>query len=209
MDPLLKQRLVGASVMVGLAVIIIPAWLEQETSAPVPVIQRDMAPMPATELPREPAMLEPVIEEEISSGLEASNAELAKRLPALPAPASTDAAPPNPSVEVAAAVDSAEVQAGASPVTQAPPSQPPPSSVGADQKWLIQLGSFARRENAENLHAKLRKAGFEASVVPLDTNGKVSYRVWVGGNTNHQEAARLHVRLHQELGVSGMLVRGD
>ncbi len=195
--------------MVGLAVIIIPTWLEQEMSVPAPVVQRDMAPMPATELPREPARIESIIEEEISSGLEASNAELAERLPVLQGPPPTAAASPKSRVEAAAPIDIAEAQAGASPVTQTPTSQPPLASAGADQKWMIQLGSFARRENAESLHTKLRKAGFAASVVPLDARGKVSYRVRVGGKTNRQDAERLHLRLQQELSVSGMLVRGD
>ena len=192
--------------MVGLAVIIIPIWLEQEPPVPAPVVQRDMAPMPATELPHEPLRIEPAIEEEISSGLEASSAELAKRVPALQAP-------PLPAEAVHSSVETVGISldqapADSSQVTQTA-ARPPPTNSAADLGWVIQLGSFTRRENAESLDAKLREAGFTASVEPLETRGKVSYRVRVGSKANRGQAERLHIRLQQELGVSGMLVRGD
>jgi DedD protein len=210
MDPLLKQRLVGASVMVGLAVIIIPAWLEHETPAPAPVVQRDMAPMPATELPRMPATINPVVEDEISSGLEASSADLAKRISPLQAPVPEPAALGDAGTKSAFVSDPAKAQEIAPQAALlAPASKPPAAGPTGGHDWVIQLGSFASRENAESLHAKLRKAGFEAFVAPLDARGKRSYRVRVGRRTNRQEAERLHARLTQELGYSGLVVKGD
>ncbi len=209
MDPLLKQRLVGASVMVGLAVIIIPTWLEQEIPAPALVVRRDMAPMPATDLPAAPVTLERAAEDEISSGMEASNAELAARIPALQPPPKAAAAAANSSVEATLASDLAQVPAATSAVAHAPTIPPAPAGAAADQAWVIQLGSFARRENAESLHAKLLKAGFTAAVVPLAERGKQSYRVRVGAKTDRRSAERLHARLAKDLGISGIVVRGD
>lgn len=209
MDPLLKQRMVGASVLVALAVIVIPAWLEQDAVAPAPVVQRDMAPMPTTEFPAAPATLDPLVAQEIASGLESSADDLASRIsPLAPdnpplAPLAADA----PAVVTVNAADVEKIQLLPRPVVATPvkPSARPDPS----KDWVLQLGSFASKENADSLHAKLRKAGFEAFVAPIEARGKRSYRVRLGGTSNRQEAERLHARLTRELGYSGMVVKGD
>ena len=208
MDPLLKQRMVGASVLVALAVIIIPAWLEQDASAPAPVVQRDMAPMPTTEFPAAPAKLDPLVAQEIASGLESSADDLASRI----SPLEPDNPPLTPlamDAPVVVAVDAAnvekiQVQPGPVAATVKPATRPDPS-----KDWVLQLGSFASKENADSLHAKLRKAGFAAFVAPIEARGKRSYRVRLGGTSNRQDAERLHARLTRELGYSGMVVKGD
>jgi DedD protein len=95
---------------------------------------------------------------------------------------------PAPSTDLAPGADTSAVTAG---------------------EWVIQLGSFAKRKNAESLQAKLSKAGFEAFVAPLETRGKRTFRVRVGAPSDRPSAERLHARLTRELGYSGMVVKGD
>ncbi|MEM6998400.1 MAG: SPOR domain-containing protein, partial [Pseudomonadota bacterium] len=46
--------------------------------------------------------------------------------------------------------------------------------------WVVQLGSFESKVNADKLNLSLRKSGFPAFVEPLTKNGETSYRVRVG-----------------------------
>ena len=55
---------------------------------------------------------------------------------------------------------------------------PAPGSGGAEQ-WVVQLGSFASRANAEHLAQQVRAGGFQASVSQAATGRKL-YRVRVG-----------------------------
>jgi DedD protein len=213
MDPQLKQRLVGAAILVALAVIVIPAFLEQDAPAPPPVVKRDMVPMPAADFPEAPASIEPLVVDEITSGLTATGEELAARLAPPDSAASADggataAAPesppaPPPAVATAkvAALPRGEETPNLGTVTAT-------VTAGA-RTWVIQLGSFASQENAQKLQDKLRRAGFDAYISPLEAHGKRTYRVRIAGGSQRQEAERLHARLARELGYSGMVVKGD
>lgn len=205
MDPQLKQRLVGAAVLVALAVLFIPSFLKTAPNPTVAAIPRDIAPMPADEFPATMPVIEPLLATEIDKGLDADPTALAAQikpaagkitdLAALRAidptlapvaesddPALSEAAEMSPSVTVAAA---------------------------GDAHWTIQLGSFTSEGNANGLLAKLRKAGFEAFVTPLMQHNKTAYRVRVGRTGTRPEAERLHARLAQTLGYTGMVVRNE
>lgn len=229
MDPQLKQRLVGAAVLMALAVIMIPAFLDQDAPAPAPVVKRDMAPMPPADIPETLTPVDPGVMEEITSGMDATGDELAARLPSAaptspllpPADAAATAESTAPAVAPAAADHAAPPPATveASKVTDIPrdaptaPAKPAPvvatSTPVASGDWIIQLGSFAREENAASLQTRVRNAGFDAFVTPLSSHGKRSYRVRVGGTRSREEAERLHARLSRELGFSGMVVRAE
>ncbi|MEN9728474.1 MAG: hypothetical protein RL434_2840 [Pseudomonadota bacterium] len=222
MEPQLKQRLIGAVVLVSLAVLIIPAFLEQETPPVPPVVQRDMAPMPVYEFPDAPAEPAPEVVEEVTDGLTADPVDMAglpPPEPGLPAsgPASTPAAempaesaatsPPAPEVTPPPTV--------ATPVPAAEPLPPPrPTTSGVagapgNGGWVIQLGSFSSMENADSLRARLIVGGFQAFVSPLQGEGKQSFRVRVSGGKDRIAAEAMRNRLREELGYSGMIVRGD
>ena len=53
------------------------------------------------------------------------------------------------------------------------------------------------------------KAGFAGFIAPLRTASKQSFRVWVGPTHERTDAERLHTRVHQQLGYSGMVVRNE
>jgi len=203
MDPQLKQRLVGAAVLIALAVLIIPAFLEQDSPAPAPLVKRDMAPMPVDDLPATLTPVDPDVIEEISSGMTATSAELGARLPP------SDPLPVPPVAATAPAESGALSTPHAEPAvtdTPVPAASLPPARAG---DWVIQLGSFTSQDNATTLQERVRKAGFGAYIAPLATSGKPSYRVRVGGSTNRQEAERVHARLSRELGFSGMVVKAE
>lgn len=219
MDPQLKQRLVGAAVLMALAVLVIPAFLDHEDVVMEPVVRRDMAPMPVAEPPETLSPVDPAVMEEITSGMDAAGDALEARLPAedLPAPPAMSAVPPaegttataanpTPAVNAAVVVDVPHTAPSAGAGTGVAADAPAPARPG---DWVIQLGSFAREENAAALRDRIAQSGLAAYVSPLGNDSRRTYRVRVAGGTNREAADRLHARLQFELGFSGMVVRAE
>jgi DedD protein len=121
-----------------------------------------------------------------------------------PAPSATptpsSSSPPKPAASQATtpATESApQSRAAASPSTQdAAPPRPKPS--GGTSGWVVQLGSFASRPNAEKLAAELRGSGYAAFVSEFRGSGRVLYRVRVGPEQDRGRADALAARLARE-----------
>lgn len=79
-------------------------------------------------------------------------------------------------------------------------------SVGSSA-WIIQLGSFTEEENAQILNKKLRENGYKAFVEPLKKNAKISYRVRVGPTIKRSEADLILKKLKEKMQiVDGIVV---
>lgn len=72
-------------------------------------------------------------------------------------------------------------------------------------RWLVQVGAFEQKVNAERLAARLRGAGFQAAVRPLASGGKTLHGVRVGPAGSAQDAAALARRL-AAAGYAGRVV---
>ncbi|MBI2800531.1 MAG: SPOR domain-containing protein [Gammaproteobacteria bacterium] len=218
MEPQLKQRVVGAAVMVALAVIFIPTFLDHGPAAPEVTPPPNLAPMPRDDASSASLPIDPIVDGDITSGLTATPDELAARAgsrakvaPTVPTIA-RETERPQVGVATTATVVNSPAPAAPPPASKlaALPAVPnkaaPPAATGA---WVVQLGSFASEDNAKGLLAKLRKAGFAGFIAPLRTASKPSFRVWVGPTHERTDAERLHTRVHQQLGYSGMVVRNE
>lgn len=190
MDQKLKQRLVGAVVLISLAVIFIPIilegpddqWSPASQGMPEPPkidyrAQIELPPPDAGPSPRQvPAVVEPVAEEA-----------------AVPEPAAGESA--------------------AEPVAAAPepkPSAPAPEPAAAIPAgaWLIQVGSFSLQPNARGLRDRLRQAGFEVFLQDKQTaSGEVTYRVLVGPLDDRATAEKLQQRLLREQQLKGLVIQ--
>ncbi len=209
MEPQLKQRLVGAAVLVALAVLFIPTFLHTAPRLPPAAVPRDIAPMPAEEIPPSSPILEPLLVTEIDNGLDASTEALAAQV-------APSAGPITDLSEVQALIPPTDSVAEPLNAVKLDPAiaseipQPQPSTDATrHEQWTIQLGSFASEGNAKGLVAKLHEAGFTAFLTPLEHANKRQFRVRVGTTATRQEAERLHARLAQTLGYTGMVVRNE
>src|SRR5690606_10287825 len=54
---------------------------------------------------------------------------------------------------------------------------PPPAASPAKGRFMLQLGAFAQRENAERLRAELTAKKIDARIAPLASGGKTLFRV--------------------------------
>ena len=140
--------------------------------------------------------------------------------------AATASGPQQPtslSVAQPAAAESPPPASSAAPrAPQAPPAAPPPlmpaksgrasaaaasaaNSVAGDSgAWMVQLGSFASRTNAERLARQVRAGGFRVSV-SQGSSGRRLYRVRVGPAHDREAATQLAVKL-RAAGHSGSIV---
>lgn len=200
-DKGLLQRIVGALVLLALAVIFVPMLLNREDHGPqvsmdapampdtpaAPVIEPQPVEVPIPESEPFPEEFE-IIEEGSVAAVEAPAAPIE--------PAPTLAEPP---------VASAEPQATPAPST-------PPAAATQEQRldaanlpvsWSVQLASLSSRENAEKLQTTLRSQGYNAYI---RTAGGMN-RVFVGPLVERAEANRLRDVLQRQQKLDGFVVR--
>lgn len=171
----LKERLIGAAVLVILAIIIIP-WVLKGGSAPNTTVTRQLALPQATSAPA---------------------AESAYHMP-LNGPAEAGTRPATPAAQPAPPA-SAMPQA-AMPVARQPvatkPSTPavtpaPAAHAAAHGRWVVQAGSYANERNALTVERKLAKRGYHAYVSRYRKSGRTYYRVRVGPYADRAAAERV------------------
>lgn len=203
MDDALRQRLVGAAVIIALVVIFVPMLLDSPEES-VRTEQVDLTIPPRTEpgvetrrLPLDPSMTaaRPVTRDEEPETTEvAAPPDLPVRTPA-PEPV-TRAPAPAP----AAAKPAPASTAATTPVPAATPAVP--SSVRGG-RFVAQFGSYAERANADALIRDLAKAGIAADIESLaGTSGRALYRVRSGGYATRAEADS--ARLSAQRQIAGL-----
>jgi DedD protein len=181
MEVRVRERLVGALVLVAIVVLIVPAILTGRGSAPAeppaqPLRREEIRLVDAAELPEEQVLVpEPVADD---SGPPASREAAA---PAQ-APPAASTAPPTPATE-------APARAASPPAAQAPSQSP---------AWAVQLGAFSNRQKAEQLVADLRKRRYAAFLLEYRASGQVLYRVRVGPEQDRARAEEISARLAKD-----------
>jgi DedD protein len=201
MDRALKERIIGATVLVLFVVLVVPVFLDGPSNSgdviservPLPgqsgeenqtiVLHRDRTqPVPAASSNNAPAP-EPQEQQE-------------QRDP--PASSTTVASPPQrdvaPEPEPEPAQNEPEVVAAA--VAE------PASSTGM---WAVQLGSFGNQENADKLAADLKALGFAAFRSQLSTSSGQLHRVRVGPQKDRESAEAVAEAL-SKAGQKGQVV---
>jgi DedD protein len=72
---------------------------------------------------------------------------------------------------------------------------PPPPVASQTGMWAVQLGSFSSKENAENLAASLRKQGYAAFLSQHQTGSGALHRVRIGPQKDRESAEAMAARL--------------
>ncbi|AOE84576.1 SPOR domain-containing protein [Pseudomonas sp. TCU-HL1] len=215
LDKGLKQRIVGALVLVALAVIFLPMLFSREDELRQVVVEAPPMPkapdMPPVELEQvqvpEPQALpqEPVPPLEPSTEALASNAppsqETAPEAPAQPAaPAVPLPAPVQPQPPAQA---KAPAPAPAASVAEVKAEEKRLDLNGLPVSWSIQLASLSSRSSAENLQKNLRTQGYNAYIRSVEGMN----RVFVGPVIERAEANRLRDQLARQQKLNGFIVR--
>jgi DedD protein len=183
MDQGLKERLVGAAVLVAIGVWLIP-WVLDGPENPVESGGSSLQ-LPAVEEPM------PMRTQTLRLEADEPAAETASR--AAPAPAESTATAATPTIEDPPAREAprnAEPPASSAPapiaVATAPPPKPAQAASGGD--WIVQLGTFSEEANARRLAQRAGTFGYEVDVSNYRANGRALYRVRVGPATTRAQA---------------------
>ena len=206
----LKERLIGAAVLVMLAVIFIPMILDDTTHTESTITKTNIPPKPETEFSSRIVPLEDNKEPESNAAAEVQETT---------APAAThtestavETAPPETSPVAETSDQEAVATSNANQATAATTAEKPdikPASGKSDiglTAWVVQLGSFSSEKNANNLNDDLHKAGFSSFVEPIKQGGSVVYRVRVGPELQRSDAQKLKDRLRKKMKLDGMIL---
>ncbi len=197
MEQALKERLVGATVLVILAVIFIPMLLGEK-----PEISNDIT---KTNIPPKP------------------EGKFSSRIIPLQEKSATDEVDLSDQTElrtfknemITESPDTVTREADRETDERATSKEEIPRAV-ADKEiitervglraWVVQLGSFSSEDNAEALNKKLRDAGFPAFVEPLKQKNTITYRVRVGPELKRSDAQSIRDQLKKSLKLDGIVV---
>jgi DedD protein len=206
----LKQRLVGAAVLVGLGVIFIPMLLDNSgnsgtsesaikapsrpgdsfTSVPLAEKPAERAPPKLQEPPPLPARIEPPRLEAV-----------------LPGEPAEEGIAPKEVLEL----DPAQAGGGrASKAAQGVGKAPALPPAAKAEKWagthVVQLASFSSEGKAVALKTRLRKRGYNAFVERIPVRGGKLFRVRIGP-LSELKAKQLQAKLAKDINLQGMVIR--
>ena len=186
MDNRIRERLIGALVLVTLIVFVVPAVLK----GPATTGKQPAAP----ESRRVEIDLEGAAGQTEGEGL-VPEPEIAQARPEVPAPAAPAAAEPMPAPtpvhadNATAKPVSPDLRAVIEPVGPVISQQP---------AWAVQLGAFTSRSKADGLVAKLRSRGYSAFVLEYRAGGQLLHRVRVGPEQDRARAVAIAERLRKD-----------
>ena len=93
----------------------------------------------------------------------------------------------------------------AEPARPEPPRTAPTARVVRPGNFVVQLGTFGQRQNADRLVRDMTAKGFAAFIAPTTSNGHELYRVRVGPARDRAAAEALAAEL-KRAGHSGSIV---
>jgi DedD protein len=190
MEKTLKERIVGAIVLVAVAVLVVPVFLDGPPSEGEIISER--VPLPGQS---EQKIQTVVLERDRDEPVPAQTSNSA-RPSARPVAATTTPAP-----KPLAQQEEPEVK----PEPERKSVTPVQAAGSATGMWAVQLGSFANQQNAEILAADLRKQGFAAFLSQLSTASGQLHRVRIGPQKDREAAEAMAARL-QKAGHKGKVL---
>lgn len=231
MERALKERIIGASVLVVVVVLVVPVFLDgppedgevvsRQVSLPgqnaqntqTVVLDRDRdepVPAAATMTPT-PAPVRETQREAVQANAGGADGV-----------GSDNVGSGNVGSENTGGNDTGSVENGgdeqavaAAPARQVAPAESRPdrntivaannAATSTTGMWAVQLGSFSNRENAERLAADLRKQGFAAFLSGLATGSGQLHRVRIGPQKDRDDAEAMAARL-KSAGHTGQVV---
>lgn len=199
MEQILKQRLIGAIVLVSLAVIFIPIILEGPDDEWTPR-SHSLPDKPQLDYRADVELVlpppTPVTDQQIPEEIAVKDAVTVTAQPV---------ADPGKSVEVPAPPPE-PVKVEPKPKPSVKPSVPAVPEAKTLKGWFVQVGSFGQEMNARGLQDRLAASGFKAQLQKVEIGNKHAYRVLVGPSVSRSEAEKLAASLKSGQQLKGMVV---
>ncbi len=185
MERALKERIIGAAVLVLVVVLVVPVFLDGEPGNGEIVSER--VPLPG--------------QAEQKSQTVVLNLDRKD-----PVPVATSSAPAQkPQEEAPRTVIRQTQPEPAKPEPEKPEPKQPAPAASTTGMWAVQFGSFGDRGNAERLAADLRKQGFVPFLSQISTSSGPLHRVRIGPQKDRDSAEAMAARL-RKAGHDGQVV---
>ncbi len=202
-----KQRIVGAVIILSIAVIVLPMILSESgekriTGSNIPekpdyLAKTEIIPLEIKALPAQADTVQRRVIQESEKPAATSTSLLDIVLPAK-------------DEEVVAPPPDVAPVAKPQPITPPPPAEPqiapPVERAAAVSGWVVQVGSFSSQANALALRDKLRGHGFSTFVERAE-GAETVYRVRVGPEIKQEQAQVVKESLQEKLALDGLVIR--
>ena len=204
METTLKQRLIGAAVIIALAVIFVPMILDGSGREESVALNVEVPPEPTftfdSELP-DPKKLDELAPIEQSTDIKEPTAEKpAKQDQSKQA----DTAKKQLSDSAKTAKDQTKQQVATAPVVEATSNQIETNP--ALSAWAVQVAAFGEKGKAVALQEKLLASNLTAFTEQSGKGNKILYRVKVGPELEREKAEKLRDKIEKEHGLKGSFV---
>ena len=179
LDRGLKERIIGAAVLVVFAVLVVPVFLDGPSTEAEIITQPVSLPGQNDQTRQiQRIVLERDRTEPVPAGNGSSNSKRAT----------------TETVKTQQVAEEKPTAATAKSQTK-PAGRKMQAKVSSTGMWAVQLGSFSNQANAERLAADLRKQGFAAFLSQLQTQSGRFHRVRIGPQNNRDSAEAIAAKL--------------
>lgn len=205
MNSALKQRLVGAIVLVALAVIFVPSFLREkqvepvntETLIPDPPERETMtfeSPTPPDDVEPAPApetmfMPDDSREQPVADSLEQARAQ--------------EASTP----ESASGADTGETSSDGTGEDGGESDSDLPEAASEEGAWVVQVASLSSADSARKLRDRLQDEGHRAYVREASTSSGQVSRVYIGPKIERAQAEAIKAAVDESLKVESLILR--
>ncbi|MFV0478526.1 MAG: SPOR domain-containing protein [Parahaliea sp.] len=218
MNNILKQRLVGALILVALGVVFWPIiFVEPEEHSSLdnripPRPDVDTTPIQSPDR----RGLKPSPSLPVDDGISDDNKRPEQRAQeALSENTNNEVAPePAPDVVVASEPDNSDPDNGKGTalnhqgqIREQAPLKPEVDDQGVPVAWMLQVISVTQKDSAERTRQALTDMGHKAYVKGASVNGKTVYRVYVGPKFERAKIEAIQAEIDGQLGVKSMVRR--
>lgn len=215
----LKQRIIGALVLVSLAVIFVPMLFDEphseRTSNSIKIPEEP--PFPEVDAPEPPEADAPAYRLEETDEPEPVADRDSQQVQRVEEPVEQAPEPqPEPEPEPETAQEDPVSQPVADESRPEQEDDEEPQQAGSAEyagslegAWVVQLGSFGSADNARNLRNKVRDTGYSSHLQEIQRGDATLTRVFSGPFAEKAEAERAKKALDREFGLNSLVTTGD
>ena len=199
-DVNIKQRLIGAIVLVSLGVILIPLLLNGGRDSHQEIYGSNIPPLPAS-LNRKLPEISPLEKVPVAEPVRTIPEEYPPVKSPLKQVAKENFKPITSKIAISKTIKSVKVK----PAQKFKPA-PRPESKTINKAYTLQIASFSNSKNAFSLRDKLRKKGFKAYIESVKTvKGKI-YRLRVGPYLKYDQLATIQKKIEQQFKLKQTII---
>lgn len=184
-----KHRIVGAIIVVSLAVIVLPIILSDEPGPPVANRVSDISeiPQPETKVLRLPTTS---LAEQAVTDTQVTTTTTTVETGSTKKPEKSNTT----------------ITAKATQTQRTEPKSSANETSTAAGGWVVQVGTFSNDDNARRLRDKLKKYGFLVKLVDVKLKGEKAVRVRVGPYRQKRVAEKAQTQIRQKVGLEGVVL---